>query len=319
MIEIPNWWEGQLPSEPCARIIRDSITANGHRMTTFEARFHRFTLAEWNTHTLFSRNSASSRAIPLRSKTRADGSNPRNGTIDRLEDVGPAYPIRWPKEQPGMQGADEEVDDILEAKTRWQDAMADAIWAAEKLAELGLHKSLCNRLIEPYSYHVATITAVDWEGFFAQRSWKHTKAVQPEFGVVATMMEEAMDASTPELVAHGKFHLPWIRPEEEESGDFTQFELAQISSARSARVSYMTHDGLRDIDADFDLYNKLLNGEPPHASPFQHPATPDASNEFEYIIDPKKYGIDLPVQTMKVPIVGNSRGYMQLRHIILGI
>lgn len=287
-------------------------------MTTFEVRFHRFVLAEMNTHTLFSRNSASSRAIPLRSKTKKDGTNPLNGTIDRLEDVGPAFPILWPKEQPGMQGADEEIN-AREGQLIWQYAMEAAIEHAEKLALLGLHKSLCNRIIEPYGYHVATITSVDWQGFFAQRSWNHTKAVQPEFGVVATMMEDAMDASTPSLVQLGSFHLPWVTEEEIASGVFSQLELAKISTARSARVSYMTHHGSHDTDADFLLYDKLHDGDPPHASPFQHPATPDASNEFEYKIDPQKYGIDLPMKTMKVPIVGNARGWMQLRHLVLGM
>lgn len=317
MNDIPLWHEGPLPAKPCARIICDSISPYGHRFTTFEMKFHRFVLAEVNTHTLFSRNSASSRAIPLRSKDRADGSNPRNGMLDRLDRDGIAYPIKWPLEQPGMQGADEELTDPA-VKATWEWAFEQAKMAAEQLYALGLHKSVINRLIEPFNWHTAVITATDWDGFFAQRSWNHTKQAQPEFASVATMVEDLYLGSEPEPVGDREFATPYIRPEEQD--EFSQMELCQLSSARCARVSYLTHEGTRDPEADFSLYNDLESNKPPHASPFQHVATPDPANEFEYIIDPADYGIEgYPVRSMKVPIVGNARGWMQLRHIILGM
>lgn len=318
MTDIAPWWEEPLPAEPCSRIIADSISPYGHRITTFEARFHRFVLAEVNTHTLFSRNSASSRAIPLRSKDRADGSNPRNGMLDRLEDHGIAYPIKWPKEQPGMQGADEEVDEVQAVKTTWEWAFDQAVIAAEELFDLGVHKSIINRLIEPFNWHTAVITAVDWDGFFAQRSWNHTKMAQPEFAMVATMIEDQYLSSTPREIFDGEFHTPYVRPEEED--EFSTFEKCKLSTGRCARVSYLTQDGVRDPQADFGMFDKLKDNDPPHASPFQHVATPDPANEFEYVIDPEEYGIEgYPRKTMKVPIIGNARGYMQLRHIILGM
>ncbi len=48
-----------------AKIILDSVTAHGERLTTFEVVFPRIILAEVNTHRQLSRNSASSRAIPI--------------------------------------------------------------------------------------------------------------------------------------------------------------------------------------------------------------------------------------------------------------
>jgi len=318
MSEIPNWWEGSLPPEPCARIIADSVSPSGRRLTTFEMKFHRFILAEVNTHTLFSRNSASSRAIPLRSKDRKDGSNPRNGMLDRLEDHGPAYPVRWPLEQPGMQGADEQVEDTFTAQQLWENAMLDAIQWAEALAEMGVHKSIANRIIEPFNWHVATITAEDWTGFFRQRSWHHTKEAQPEFATVATQVEDLYSASTPLLVEKGDFHTPYITPAERQEIDL--FPRCKVSSARCARTSYLTHDGTRDLSADIDLYEKLVAGEPPHASPFQHVATPDPRNEQSFWIDPDDYGLNdwgLEPHEMIVPIVGNARGWMQFRHILM--
>ena len=51
-------------TQPSARIILDSISPEGYRLTTMEVTLHRFVLAEFNTARVFSRNSASSRAIP---------------------------------------------------------------------------------------------------------------------------------------------------------------------------------------------------------------------------------------------------------------
>jgi hypothetical protein len=48
-----------------AEIIADSIDYRGNRITTMLLTFPRFILAELNTHRMFSRNSASSRAIPF--------------------------------------------------------------------------------------------------------------------------------------------------------------------------------------------------------------------------------------------------------------
>ena len=49
-----------------AKIICDSVSRDGVRLTTFEATFPRYIQAEVNTHRMFSRNSASSRAIPVK-------------------------------------------------------------------------------------------------------------------------------------------------------------------------------------------------------------------------------------------------------------
>ena len=50
-----------------AEIIADTYCEfTDERVTTMEVTMHRFVLAEFNTHRVFSRNSASSRAIPVR-------------------------------------------------------------------------------------------------------------------------------------------------------------------------------------------------------------------------------------------------------------
>ena len=61
-------WSEPMPFD--AKVLADSISPAGHRLTTLEATFPRFVLAEFNTHRVFSRNSASSRAIPIAKQLR---------------------------------------------------------------------------------------------------------------------------------------------------------------------------------------------------------------------------------------------------------
>jgi len=98
--------------------------------------------------------------------------------------------------------------------------------------------------------------------------------------------------------------------------------VASVSHQQVQNILTRHHDDdIRDPSADIDLYEKLVAGEPPHANPFQYVATPDPRNEQSFLIDPSDYGLDawgLEPHEMVVPIVGNARGWMQFRHILMG-
>jgi hypothetical protein len=49
-----------------ARVLLDSRSPSGARLTTLEVRYPRFIHSEMMTHRVFSRNAASSRAIPIK-------------------------------------------------------------------------------------------------------------------------------------------------------------------------------------------------------------------------------------------------------------
>ncbi len=262
---------------PSAKVIADSISPAGIRLTTLEVTLHRFVLAEFNTHRAFSRNSASSRAIPV------------HRTLTRIADT-PAVPLSWPAEQPGMQGGDG-IDDPAKAREIWLAARDAAVHHAEQLLQVGVHKSVVNRLLEPFMPHTVVVSATDWAGFFDQRC---SPLAQDEIRVVAEAMQAAYDTSEPREVPYHRYHLPYITDE-----DFTYTSwgaLPRISAARCARVSYLTHDGRRDQRADLDLYRRLTEADPPHASPLEHVATPARPSD-----EPR----------------GNFRGWRQLRHIVL--
>lgn len=258
---------------PYATIIADSISEQGHRLTTMECKFHRFILAEMNTHRVFSRNSASSRAIPYHKI--------RNRVVSD-----PAWPVHWGLEQKGMQSGSL-MDDtkISSSKSVWADAKNNAVDAADLLSELGLHKSLVNRILEPFMWHTAIITSTEWGNFFNQRCHP---AAQPEMKAIADQMQLAYYRSTPTPLAYGEWHLPYIARVDRAITDESTYAsptdkqryLMCISVARCARVSYLTHDGKRDHQADIDLYEKLLNSG--HWSPFEHVATPVKADLVHY-------------------------------------
>lgn len=237
------------------KVILDSVSPKGFRLTTMEVRFPRIVLAEFNTHRMLSRNSASSRAIPV-ARTLA--------TV--LGD--PFIPIYWGKNQKGMQ-ANEELTEYAQdqAQRAWLRARDAAVQAARELMDLGVHKQIANRVLEPFMWHTVIVSATTYKNFFALRC--HPDA-QPEIQRAAYMMREAMDKSAPSLVDYGEWHLPYI--DDEDRKNFALPELKKISTGRCARVSTLTHDGNRDPQKDISLGTDLATKG--HWSPFEHPATP---------------------------------------------
>ncbi len=243
-----------------ARVLLDSVSEAGIRLTTMEVTFPRFVLAEFNTHRQFSRNSASSRAIPTAK------------IIERVEHD-PVTPFEWGRNEKGMSAsevlAEEEEDN---ARIAWLAARDCAVTQARKLHELGVHKQVVNRLLEPFLWHTVIVTATEWENFFELRC---SRNAQPEIREAALRMREAMNGSTPSLVRLGQWHTPLIQPDELSlDGEVRK----RVSAARCARVSYLTHEGSREIEKDLELYERLKHDR--HLSPFEHVASPAVDKLF---------------------------------------
>jgi thymidylate synthase ThyX len=242
-----------------ARVLLDSISPAGVRLTTMEVTFHRFVLPEFNTHRAFSRNAASSRAIPIKKVIAAVRSDP-------------AFPVFWGKNQSGM-AARRQIETAAQdrAQREWQRALDNALETAERLAgsDIDLHKQLVNRILEPFAWITVIVSATEWANFFTQRC--HPDA-QPEIHHIARAMLDAYRASTPNEVPLGGWHLPLVLPDERTLDSLT---LRKLSVARCARVSYLTHDNVRDVAKDLELYDKLMSGGANgHWSPTEHVATP---------------------------------------------
>lgn len=261
-----------------AKVICDSFCSSvGRRITTMELEYPRFIHAEFMTHRKFTRNASSSRAIPVKKTIEAVNSNP-------------AMPIHWGKNQSGMQAREELDDSAKESVERlWLDAKDCAVQLAKEMNDLGAHKQIVNRILEPFSHIRVLVTATEFANFFALRNHKDA---QPEICELAKVMREAMDNSMPTKLDVGEWHLPYIDATDHEniythlkrqnmlrrepSEQDRQIMACAISAARCARVSYLTHDGERpSIEKDLELYYHLVNANPPHMSPCEHQATPD--------------------------------------------
>lgn len=239
-----------------AKILADHLAPCGKRIVTFEVTFPRIVLAEFNTHRMFSRNSASSRAIPVEKM------------LARIE-ADPFIPTYWGKNQKGMQ-ADVELTpkEQDEARFAWLAAKGRAVDWAKTLLDLGVHKQITNRLLEPFLWHTVIVTATEYDNFFALRT--HRDA-QPEIREIAVMMERLYCEHEPTEVPEGFWHLPLVEDQAALMSDgFTAEEIRQVSVGRCARVSYLTHDGKRDPRADIELCRRLRDSG--HMSPFEHVA-----------------------------------------------
>lgn len=253
-------------SRSWARVLADSVSGDGIRLTTLETRIPRIVLAEKNTHRALSRNSASTRAIPTAKQ------------IAMLR-KDPFVPDRFPKNMPGMSAQEyfepgtKEYDIEVVA---WLDDMDRAIESALARMKRGVHKQIASRPLETWMWQTIIVSATDWENFFDLRC--HPQA-QPQIQDAALAMRAAMEASSPNLLSDDEWHLPLIGFDGDE--ELSPIQKIKVSTGRCARVSYLTHDGIRDVDADLDLFGKLHHpvgpqGEPspPHLSPFEHPAHP---------------------------------------------
>lgn len=146
-----------------AKIIADSKNPQGDRITTMEVTFPRFILAEFNTHRMFSRNSASSRAIPFEKMVKSVQENP-------------CIPIAWQKDHAGMQGSEyiTNQEDINKCISTHLSARDLAVEFAKTQNRNEVTKQLCNRLLEPFMWHTVIVTATEWENFFTLRCPKYS-------------------------------------------------------------------------------------------------------------------------------------------------
>ena len=295
-----------------AEIIADSINPKGCRLTTYVLEYPRFVHAELMTHRMFSKNAASSRAIPIEKMIQQ--------VIDN-----PAMPVWWGKNQSGMQAKEELDDTTLEhkysrriplteqttsyipmtqmqaAKHDWLEARDCAISYVKKLNNLNLHKQIANRILEPWFNIRIILSGTEFENFFALRA--HPDA-QPEIQALAYKMLEEYNKSKPKELKAGEWHIPFG---DKIDGDkllqiesYNPFERAfapdcsqeyinktlieerkmKIAIARCARVSYFNFEGKDDYEADIKLCDRLFGSVPRHLSPTEHVAQANDDDKF---------------------------------------
>ncbi len=195
-------------------------------------------------------------------------------------------PIHYGKNQSGMQAKEELAGWRLAAVKGINNVERYvAITAAWMKIGLGLHKQVANRYLEPWQYISVIYTATEWDNFFALRC--HPDA-QPEFQELAREMEHRRGESVPVLRPwtgdpedRQSLHLPYVSDVERWNKAHTALQLFKLSTARNARVSYLTHDGaIPDLLKDFGLHDRLVGSVPIHASPTEHCAMASVDSEM---------------------------------------
>jgi thymidylate synthase ThyX len=228
------------------QIILDSLNARtGDRLVTWENTAPRFIHSEFMTHRCFSRNAASSRAIPI------------NKVIERIKEC-PAFFEQLGINKAGMQAVEIAEEWVADAfKTEWEEEakrLCEVVWRWSK--KYNLHKQILNRILEPFQHMTVIASATEVDGFFHLRA---EKMADPTFQVLAYRMLNTYINSEP---VERTEHFPYT--------DGSETNPATCSVARCARVSYCRQNEIKTFEEDVDLFEKLMNSG--HWSPFEHVA-----------------------------------------------
>lgn len=265
------------------RVLADSLSDNGVRLTTLECRYPRFIHAEVLRHRVDSHSVESSRAVPTEIN------------IEKVR-TQPFVPETFNKRVKGM-GVGEAFDDQTraDAERAWRRAGESMSDYAMYLNTLGLDKSRANRLLEPFMWVKDIITATEWSNFLALRcppgdDVDTTFPAQPEFQAFALLVRQALKLSQPELLEAGWWHLPGAT--KQEKWDLCQarldnnddevfrivFNLKRACARRLAKISFDNLDKPEPIELSVNKTGELVSSG--HFSPTEHVARPMVSEDL---------------------------------------
>lgn len=238
------------------KVIADSISPAGKRITTVQKYYPRIIHAEEMTHRAIAKSASGSRAIPVEkvlANIKAD----------------PFVPSYWGVNQRGM-SAKAELKGWRRwlAKKLWLTAGMTAVEFSKALSAVGLHKQIANRITEPWMHIHVVETATEWDNYFSLRI---SETAEPHMRDLALATLNAMNASVPKKLGINDWHLPYVLPEEADKFDVEI--LRKISVARCARVSYAKHGTTTpNVNEDMGLFDMLFESR--HMTPFEHQAKP---------------------------------------------
>lgn len=297
-----------------AKVLAHSISWLGIPIISWELEYPRYIHSELLTHRLFSRNSASSRAIPA---------------LKFIEMVkrDPVIPL-WTKDQKGMQGPIiTDKEDIEWNDKVWLTALSRAVDGAEDLIRNEVHKQNVNRLLEPWMYIRVMVTTTETDNWFELRDHKDA---HPEIAELARLMRVSLERSIPEYLNEGEWHMPFgdkidtskftvdvFGEEIEDEEIWKKCQSLKVSVARCARVSYNNFEGGDDPQKDVNLYERLVGAQPLHASPAEHQAKVPTKEELkEFAIRWVETPDKLKMIEERGKYFSNLVGWIQLRKLI---
>lgn len=276
-------------------VLKDSISPEGDRLFTIHAHYPRIIHAEVNTHNILTKNSSSSRAVPV------------NNFLETIESM-PFIPSFIGKNKSGMQAG----EDISEAERKQAVKLIRNHLKAvgkfvRKLSDkdgLNIHKQISNRYTEPFQYMNTIISGTEWHGqvgnFFKLRNHD---AAEPHFHELAKCIQQAYNNSKPEHLLPGEWHLPFIDTQRNDNGELmygitegedrsfttlTLDEAKRISASCAAQISYRKGD--TSLEKADRIFKDLIESDPAHASPCCHQGTPI---DYNLLRDDEKKAFDI--------------------------
>lgn len=263
-----------------AVILKDSIDIYGNRLTTFRLTYPRIILSEFNTHKMLSKNTSSSRAIPVKEN------------IERIL-IDPFIPEDWVKNSRGMYSLENiAINSVETIESIWLESSNCARKYAKQLAENELHKQYANRILEPYMYVDTIVSGTDFDNFFHLRI---SSDAQPEIQFLANLMYKEYRYSKPTLLKYGQWHLPYIDTNFDSNGDIhytVNNNLLDLDTAIKVSVSCCGQVSYRKLNTSvekaLEIYDKFVSGDKVHASCLEHSATPFSDIEYNARIEAKQ-------------------------------
>jgi hypothetical protein len=292
---------------------------------SLECEYPRGVHAQLLTHGALSKNSSSTRAVPLKAAIAQVREN-----ISK---------VIWTTNQSGMQGSVVTDHNILsKANSLHNVGMENMISLAQQLNNsqedngLNIHKQNAGRYLEPFQNIKIVLTSTEWENWDWLRI--HEDA-QGEIADLAIAIKEARETAEIMDLYPGEWHVPYVErsrtddnmgvleyfvPDGEGSGNYVSTEQAKsISSSVCAQLSYRKAD--YSLEKATKMKNMLLDGHKVHASPFEHQATPildfDHANRINdvYDFDTWEKGVT-HLRKDGILCSGNFVGWVQNRQLI---
>lgn len=271
-------------------ILRSRNTSRPDKvLSTLLLRYPRCIHSEFMTHRMLSKNSASSRAIPV-------------SKLIKDVEADPYIPLVWGKNQAGMQAYEECVSKVdidvfseddgwtvaaVSREEAWLEGMKDAMLRAKRFDNAGYHKQIINRILEPYAHITVVCSGTEWSNFLGLRD--HS-AAEPHIQILAAQIRDCLESDPIQDLEPGQWHLPFIDNEFFEINsdskikiiDKTVYNAIKLAVARCASTSYKTVEGFdMTLEKAIEIHDKLVGSIPLHASPCEHVAYADQWSEEE--------------------------------------
>lgn len=302
----------QVSKVECVQASMCQIT--GKKIFTLICEYPRAIHAQLLTHRVFSKNSSSTRAIPI---TKA---------IAQMNEK-PSQFI-FTHNQGGMQGkvVDTSSELYIKAQTAHELGMKSAMALSTYMSELGIHKQNAGRYMEPYQDIRIVLTSTEWENW----DWlRMDGAAQGEIENLAEAMYAAREEAVVMFLRDGEWHVPFVTRRrnaegrldyftEDENGNSVQVtkdEAVNISMSACAQTSYRKLD--TTLEKSEDMLPKLFGGKKIHASPSEHQATPIPKIEKLTDLSLLPLGVT-HVDRYGCPWSGNFEHWIQNRQLIKG-